>query len=105
MGAHAAGGIYHTGAVLDRQPFNRIGVVAGPGLRHVVQDARIEPAAAAGAAFEQHMREGGGDFFHHPVQSQHIAVGGFPLALRRQGSGTDLRHMAVHVPFDIGNRS
>ncbi|MNH47219.1 hypothetical protein D3C79_1103510 [compost metagenome] len=57
VGAHAAGGIYHTGAVLDRQPLDRIGVVAGPGLRHIEQHSRVKPAAAAGTALEQNVRE------------------------------------------------
>ncbi|MNW17813.1 hypothetical protein D3C71_2171300 [compost metagenome] len=49
-----------------------------------MQNARIESATAAGAAFKQHMREVHREFLHYPVESQHIAVGGFALALGRQ---------------------
>ncbi|MNW59923.1 hypothetical protein D3C74_378770 [compost metagenome] len=51
------------------------------------------------------MREFGGDFFHDPVQPQHVTVSRFSLALRRQGSRANLSHMPVHIPFDISNRS
>ncbi|MNI25186.1 hypothetical protein D3C73_788250 [compost metagenome] len=104
MGAHAACRIDDAGAVLDFEAFHGIGIIAGPGLRHIMKNAGIESAAAAGAAFEQYMRELGGNFLHDPVQPQHVAVGCFSLALRRQGGRADLGHMPVHIPFDIGDR-
>ncbi|MNC31108.1 hypothetical protein D3C75_794180 [compost metagenome] len=57
MRTHCADRIYQTGAVLDLQAFRRIGVIAGPGLRHIVEHARIEASTSAGAALEENMRE------------------------------------------------
>ncbi|MNI62776.1 hypothetical protein D3C73_1181090 [compost metagenome] len=84
MRTHRADRIHQACAVLDLQALGSIRVIAGPGLRHVVEQARIEAAAAARAALEQDMREVSGQAVDQLIQSQHIAVGGFALTLRRQ---------------------
>ncbi|MNE48638.1 hypothetical protein D3C80_1431140 [compost metagenome] len=102
--AHAAGRVHNAGAVLNRETLDCIGVVAGPGLRHVEQHARIEPAAAAGAALEQDFREARGQALHQIIETEHVAVGGFLLPLRSCRSRDNLGHVAVHIPLDIRNR-
>ena len=69
VSAHSAGGIAQAGAVLDGEAGHGVGVVAGPGLGHVMQHPRVKASAAAGAAFKQHLGESLGDGFQYAIQA------------------------------------
>ncbi len=59
MGADGADGVAEGGAVLDFQPFYCIGIVGGPALWGVVQQAGIESSAAGSAGLKENLGEGG----------------------------------------------
>lgn len=79
---HRGERIDEAGAVLDKQARNRVAVVTGPRLRHVIQHPGIESASAAGAAFEEHIGKFGSQFFQNIVESQDVPVQGLALARR-----------------------
>ena len=101
MGSHSRHRVTIRGAVLDRQPFNGVGIIAAPDLREIRKHPGVKPAAAACAAFKQDLRE----LLRQPLQKrihpQHIAVRHLALALRRQRTAVHVAHVAVHIPFDI----
>ena len=97
--AHHAGWVAITGARLNELPLVSVCIVAGPDLRHITQDAQIEPVAARGAALEQHIRVLLHDALQHAVKPQDIAVG--KASLLRQSGAVIVRDMTVHIPFDI----
>ena len=99
MTAHHAGWVAITGARLNELPLVSVCIVAGPDLRHITQDAQIEPVAARGAALEQHIRVLLHDALQHAVKPQDIAVG--KASLLRQSGAVIVRDMTVHIPFDI----
>ena len=103
MGPHGAGGIAQACAPLNKQSLRRVRIVAGPGLRHVVQHPGVKPAASAAAALKQHLREGCRNLLQHPVEPQHVPVGGFAFPPVQQQRGTGLLEVPVHVPFDIAD--
>ena len=91
-------------AVLDRLPVQGVGIVTAPGLRHIEAHAGIKPSAAAGTVFKEDLREAGCQLMQDTIESQHITVEELPRPIRRQGGGTGVCHMAVHVPLHIGHR-
>ena len=71
-------------ALLDVRPGQSVGIVAGPDLGEIAEDAQVEPVAAGGAALEEDVREALRQRVHHPVEPQDVAVGGLPLPVRRK---------------------
>ena len=61
-------------------------------------------SAAAGTVFKEDLREAGCQLMQDTIESQHITVEELPRPVRRQGGGTGVCHMAVHVPLYIGHR-
>src|SRR5207249_7540349 len=76
MGAHRAQWVRERGAPLDRQPLDRVGVVARPGLRCVRQEPRVEATTATGARLEQDLRERRPQPPVEPVEAEAEAVQG-----------------------------
>ena len=103
MGRHRTHGIAIAVAGLDLRPGHRIAVITGPDLGEIGKDPEIEPVSAGGAALKEDMGKSLRQGLHHPVQSQHIPVGRFPLPLRRKGLTVDIRHGPVHIPFHVGD--
>ena len=101
MGADRRGGIAVGGPLLDAEPGDGVGVVAAPDLRMERQHPRVEAAAAAGAALEQHLRELLRESRKHGIEPQDVAVSQFTLMLRRERCTVEIGHGAVHVPLDI----
>ena len=62
MGTHGGWRIDQTGSVLDLQAGDGIGVVAGPNLRHIIQEASIKAPTATRTAFKQDRWIGSGQF-------------------------------------------
>ena len=104
MGTHRDGREDHARATLDGESADGICVIARPGLRHVVQDACIEAAAAARAALEQDVRMRLRDALENVVEAEHEARAHLTLAFWRQFSREGIRQMAVEVPLDVVNR-
>ena len=105
MRRHRREGIDQRRAVLDFQPLDGVAVVARPSLRHIVEHARVEATAAARAGFEEHVGEGGDQPLEQRVQPQIVAVRNLALPLRVQQRAADLGHVAVEVPFHIGDHA
>ena len=101
---HRRRGIEQARAVLDLQPFDRVGVVAGPDLRHVVEHPGVEPAAAAGTPFDQQLRITLQQQFMQTVHPEHVAVEELLLAVGRERRRTDFGQMAVGIPLDVFDR-
>ena len=103
MGSHGAKWIHQCGSLLDQQALDGIHIVRSPDLGAVIQHTGIETATAAGAVFQQQLRE----FLYQPllqvIKAQNIAVIEFPHSLCRQCRAADIRHGAVHIPLQICN--
>lgn len=95
VGAHGARRVDQARSKLYKQPFQGVGVVARPNLGEVSQYARVEAPAAAGAAFPQDVREGGGEVGKDAVEAEHVGVVG--------AWAGELVHAAVVVPFDVAD--
>ncbi len=104
MRAHGNIRVGQAGTILYLQPFDGIGIVAGPGLWHVVKHAWIKATATTGAALKENLWELAGEPFQYGIQSQDIAMHSFTLPVCRQCQGTNLCHMAIHIPFYIADR-
>ena len=105
MRAHHAGRVAEARAVLDHQPVQRVGVVAGPDLGGIVQHAAVEPRAAARAVFQQQVGVAVGQALLQLVHAQHIAVVHLALAGGGQRRAVHVGQRAVHIPLDIGDRA
>ena len=105
MGAHTADRIAVGGSILNFQPFNGIGVIAGPSLGGIVKKSRVKACAAAGTGLKEHLGERGIQLFIQMIHSEDIAVDTSPLPVGRKGGGPALRDAAVHIPLYIGHLS
>ncbi|MNE70920.1 hypothetical protein D3C80_1667490 [compost metagenome] len=103
VGTHGTNRVHETRSVLYLEPADRIGIVACPRLRHIVEYARIETSSPTGTAFEQDMREAACDGLHHPVQTEHVTVRSLSLTLSRESRRAYFGHVAVHIPFHISD--
>ena len=103
MRADAALGIAVAVALLDLGAGQGVGVVAGPDLGEVAQNAEVEAVAAGGAALKENVRKAPGERVHHPVKPEDVAVGGLALPLRGQIGGIDVGEIAVVVPLDVAD--
>ena len=83
MRAHRARWIDQRRSPLDAEPLDRVRVVAGPCLRRVGEQARIEATAAAGAGLEQDLGERRREALVHRVDAEHVAVEQLALAVGR----------------------
>ena len=90
VGGNGGQGVAVAIPLLNAQTAQGVGVVAGPDLGEVAQNAQVEAIAPGGAALEQNVREPGGEGIHQPIQAQDIPVGGFALAFRGQIRGVDV---------------
>ena len=70
MRAHCRRRIQQAEPVLNGQPVQRVGVVAGPVLGHIVQHSGVKPRPAAGTALDEQLRVG----FGHAVQQVFVAA-------------------------------
>lgn len=98
---YGGGGVEHAAAVLDFQPLDRVGVVAGPDLGDVIEHPRIEPAAAAGTAFDQQFRVAFQQLLVEFVHAEYVTVADFHLAGGGHGGGADFGEVAVGVPLNL----
>lgn len=89
--------------MLDRQPFNGIGIITAPDLGIVAQHSGIKASAAACAALEQNLREALRQPLCQRINAQHIAVHDLTLLLGRESTAVHIAHAAVHIPLDILN--
>ena len=103
MAADAADGIAEGSAILDFQTFNGVGIITGPSLRRVIEQAGIKTSPSAGAGFKQYLGEGAGQSFIQTVNPQNITVEYLALTIRRQGGAATFGYTAVHIPFYIRN--
>ena len=101
MSAHGRGGVAHRSAELNAEPLERVGVVARPDLRRIIEHTRVEASAAARAALEQQMRKSGEQPLEQLVNTEHISVRDLALAVGRQKLAADVCQIAVEIPFDI----
>ena len=98
MGADRTDGEAEGCSVLNGQSFDRVGVVAAPDLRGVIEHACVKSAAAARARFQKERRIAREQPFHKIVHAEHIAVqSGTPAAAGFES----ISHTTVHVPFDV----
>ena len=81
--------MYHIESYTDRAPC----IVAGPGLRHVVEHPRVEPTSPSAASLKKHMGELGCEALQNLIQPQDILM---VLHLRLR-----FRDIAIAVPLDI----
>ena len=95
---------YKGRSLLDRQSFDRVGVVAGPDLRAVEKHACVESCTAAGTVFQKKLRKVLKKLRLHPVQCKNVAVKELSLASRLSLKRSHIRQISVHIPFDIGYR-
>ncbi len=84
---------------MDRKPVHRVGVVAAPDLRRVIQHSGIEPSAASAAAFEQDIRILLYQPLHKVVQAYHVIIKDVTLRIGRMRVNVGDRPVAV--PFNI----
>ena len=103
MANHTRRRIGEARSILDLQALNRIGVVACPDLRHIIENTKIEASTAAGAALEENVRKILGQAAHQLVNAQHLAVRVFQLSVGRKRLGAVVGNIAVAIPFDIGD--
>lgn len=96
VGAHGRRWVDETRAELDREPRERVRVVARPYLGEVLQHARVEPPAAARAALPEHVRKSGGELLEDAVETEHIGVIGAWVG--------QLVQSTIGVPLDIRDR-
>ena len=99
MRAHGGARIAERRAVLDGHAVMAVGVVARPELRRVVEPARVEAAAACGAALDQQVGVALHQALEHIVQAQVVVVD--DAALIRGGVRVDVDHAAVEVPLEV----
>ena len=102
MGAHADDRVDIGGPVLNLHPLPRIRVVAAPGLRGKVHKPRVKPRASAGAGLKEDLRKFLRQAPIELVDAEDVAVHHLSLPLRRKSPRVRLRHIAVHIPFNIG---
>ena len=101
MGAHSGNRIAEGRSVLDRQPFDGVGVVACPDLGRIVQHAGVKASASSAAAFDQHVRIASAQFVQHIIKAENIPVCDFSLLICRQKSTVNIGNTAVKIPFQV----
>ena len=99
--AYCRGGVAHRGAVLNFKSLDRVGIVARPELRRIVEPSGVESTATARATLEKKMRICGEKSLEELVKSEDVAVEDLLLTLRADGRASDLGQAAVEVPLDI----
>ena len=83
--------------MLDRQPFNGIGIITAPDLWGIIKHSCVKPAAATAASLQQKIRIAAAQVFQKIIDTKHIIIGKI--------SGINICHAAVHIPLDIINFS
>ena len=101
MRAHCAVRVAKARAVLNLKPCKRVGVVARPGLRHIVEHTGVKSSAAARAALKQNIRVSRNNPFKHIIKAEHISVIKFTLMLAVKLGRADIAHISVIIPLDI----
>ena len=90
MARHRGQRIAQRSAVLNGGASVAVAVIARPDLRKPPQNRRVETAAAARAALENHVRERADYALEHFVKPQHIVV-----------MPADFAERAIHIPLDV----
>ena len=101
MSAHGRGGVAHRSAELNAEPLERVGVVARPDLRRIIEHTRVEASAAARAILKQHIGERLGQAIHDLICAEHEAVSDLLLPLGGQRRRADLAEITVEIPLEV----
>ena len=99
--AEAGAGIAHRSSVLYLEALDGVGIVGAPDLRRIIEHARVESGAAAGAVLKQKVGEIGEQALLDLVNSENIAVPYLALSLGREHLVADLAELTVHVPLYV----
>ena len=100
--AHRLGGVEERVAVLDEQPLQGVGVVAGPEFGEVLQRLIVDAAASAGAEHHRQVGVFGLDAVEHLVEAAHVVHVEVGLLVLQVGR-VDVGDGAVAVPLEIGD--
>ena len=97
--AHHHRRIHQRIPLLNKQPIERVRVVADPELRRSLRHAQIHARAAAAACLDIHI----GELFFQRVQDS-VERQNMPLPREGRQAFAYVGHRAIHVPFQIADR-
>ena len=101
VGAYSRHRIYKRGAVLNTESFYRVGVIAGPNLRHIIKHTRVEASAAARAGLEQDVGEFLVKAFHYGIKTEIITEIDLALTVGRKKRASRFAHITVEIPLYV----
>ena len=99
--AHRGCRVAHGSTELDRDTFDRVGVVGRPDLGRIVQHCGVETSAAAGTVFKKDVRKVAGQAIHDFVGTENEAVENFFAVFLAEQSASGFGNVAVEVPLDV----
>ena len=102
MRGDCAGGEELAFAPLDEHALARVGVVRGPDLVRVAQEAVVHAPAARGAGLDVHLRILGAELREQVVEAHGVVERQVRLVRRVEIGGTHVEEVRVRVPLDVG---
>ena len=103
MRSHADDRINKGGTVLDLFSLSCIGIITGPCLWCKIQHSRIKSCSAACAGFKEDVRESLCQSCIQLIYTKDIFMHSLALICCRCAAAKRLGHVAVHIPFNVGN--